>query len=132
MEIRVTQEQGRVPITVLHITGDVNAASADRFQAQARQAYDAGARNMLIDLSQVLLLSSAGLRALHIIFNMLRRDSPEESDAVIRKGLTDGTFKSPHLKLLNPNKNVSQTLRTAGFDMFLEIHDDLQKAIVSF
>ncbi len=132
METTVTQEQGRVPVTILHVKGDVNSATADEFQAQAQQAYDDGARDMLIDLSEVSLLSSAGLRALHSIFNMLRSESPDESDEVIRKGLTDGTFKSPHLKLLNPNQNVSQVLHMAGYDMFLEIHDDLQKAIASF
>jgi anti-anti-sigma factor len=132
MEITVTQEQGRVPVTVLHVQGDVNASTADQFQEEAQKAYDDGARDMLIDLSGVSLLSSAGLRALHSIFNMLRSDSPEESDGAVRKGLTDGTFKSPHLKLLNPDKNVTQVLSMAGFDMFLEIYNNLKKAVASF
>ena len=132
MEITVTQEQGRVPVTVLHVQGDVNASTADQFLAEAQGAYDDGARDMLIDLSGVSLLSSAGLRTLHSIFNMLRSDSPEESDEAVRKGLTDGTFKSPHLKLLNPDKNVTQVLSMAGFDMFLEIHNNLKKAVASF
>jgi anti-anti-sigma factor len=132
MEITVTQEQGRVPVTVLHVKGDVNAATADQFLEEAQKAYDDGARDMLIDLSGVSLLSSAGLRALHNIFNMLRSDSPEESDEAVRKGLTDGTFKSPHLKLLSPDKNVTQVLSMAGFDMFLDIYDNLKKAVASF
>ena len=132
MEITVTQEQGRVPVTVLHVQGDINANTADQFQEEAQQAYENGARNMLIDLSGVALLSSAGLRALHSIFNMLRGDSPEESDEVVRKGLTDGTYKSPHLKLLSPQKNVTQVLSMAGFDMFLEIYDNRKKAVASF
>jgi anti-anti-sigma factor len=132
MEITVTQEQDRVPVTVLHVQGDVNANTADQFLEEAQQAYDDGARDMLIDLSKVSLLSSAGLRALHNIFNMLRSDSPEESDEAVRKGLTDGTFKSPHLKLLSPDKNVAQVLSMAGFDMFLEIYDNRKKAVASF
>jgi anti-anti-sigma factor len=132
MEITVTQEQGRVPVTILQVKGDVNATTADEFQAQAQKAYDDGARDMLIDLSGVSLLSSAGLRALHSIFNMLRSESPEEGDEAVRKGLTDGTFKSSHLKLLKPDQNVSQVLRMAGFDMFLEIYDNLKKAVASF
>jgi len=132
MEITVTQEQGRVPVTVLHVNGDVNAATADQFLEEAQNAYDDGARDMLIDLSGVSLLSSAGLRTLHNIFNMLRSDSPEESDEAVRKGLTDGTFKSPHLKLFKPDKTVTQVLSMAGFDMFLEIYDNLKKAVASF
>jgi len=132
MEITVTQEQGRVPVTILHVKGDVNAATVDQFQAQAQQVCDDGARDMLIDLSGVSILSSAGLRALHSIFNILRSDSTEESDESMRKGLVDGTFKSPHLKLLKPNQNVNQVLHMSGFDMFLEIYDDLKEAIASF
>ena len=132
MEITVTQEQGRVPVTVLHVQGDISASTADQFLEEAQQAYDDGARDMLIDLSKVSLLSSAGLRALHQVFNMLRSESPEESDEAVRKGLTDGTFKSPHLKLLSPKQNVREVLRMAGFDMFLEIYDNLKKAVASF
>jgi anti-anti-sigma factor len=132
MEITVTQEQGRVPVTVLHVQGDISASTADQFLEEAQQAYDDGARDILIDLSKVSLLSSAGLRVLHQVFNMLRSESPDESDEAVRKGLTDGTFKSPHLKLLSPKQNVREVLRMAGFDMFLEIHNNLKKAIASF
>jgi anti-anti-sigma regulatory factor len=38
MEITVTQEQGRVPVTVLHVQGDVNASTADQFQEEAQKA----------------------------------------------------------------------------------------------
>jgi hypothetical protein len=48
------------------------------------------------------------------------------------KGLRDGTFKSPHLKLANPSQQVLKVLTTAGIDMFLEIHSDLKQAIASF
>jgi len=132
VEITVTHEQGRVPVTVLHVKGDINSVTADDFLAQAQQAYGAGARNMLIDLADVSLLSSAGLRVIHRIYDVLRRGSPEESGQAVGKGLNDGAFKSQHLKLLRPSGNVGQVLRLTGFDMFLEIHDDLEEAIASF
>jgi len=50
----------------------------------------------------------------------------------VRKGIAAGTYKSRHLKLLNPNRHVLQTLKLAGFDMFLEIHSTPQEAIDSF
>jgi len=132
MEVTVSQEQGRVPVTVLHVKGDINAATADQFQAQAQQIQRSGAKDMLIDFSEVSFLSSAGLRVLHNLFNQLRGDSPDESDEAVRSGLKDGTFKSAHLKLLNPNKNIREALRIAGFDMFLEIYVDLREAVASF
>ena len=48
------------------------------------------------------------------------------------KGLRDGTFKSPHLKLVAPNPTVHEVLKVSGFDMYLEIHRNLKEALASF
>lgn len=132
-QITVSEQQGRVPVTVLHLQGDViDANSYGQLEAQVQAAYEAGARNVLLDLTKVKYISSAGLRALHSIFLLLRGDTPAESDQVMKKGLMDGSFKSPHLKLLNPSPAVMETLRTMGFDMFLEVHRNLKDAVASF
>jgi len=132
MNIVVSDEQGRVPVTVFRIKGEIGANDYEQLEAQAREAFELGMRNLLLDLSEVTYISSAGLRALHSIFNMLRADSPGESDAAMSKGLRDGSFKSPHLKLLNPQRDALQALTIAGYDMFLEIHHSRQDAIASF
>jgi anti-anti-sigma factor len=133
LQITVSQQQGRVPITVFHIQGDViDASSSNQLEAQARAAFDAGTRNLLIDLTKVKYISSAGLRTMHTIFTLLRGDTPAESDETMKKGLLDGTFKSPHFKLLNPSPAVLETMRATGFDMFLEIHRNLKDAVASF
>lgn len=132
MDITVSQEQARVPVTVLRVKGDISAATYEQLIAQARKAHENGARDILVDLADVPYMSSSGIRALNDIFNMLRTSSPAESDEAMRKGIAAGTFKSPHLKLLNPSKRVSEVLKMAGLDMFLEIHHDFKQAIASF
>ncbi len=134
MDITVSREQGRLPITVFHVKGVLNAASYEQLQAQARQAFETGARDLLIDLAEVSYMSSAGIRALVDIFKLLRADSPAASgrDEAIGKGLRDGTLKTPHLKLLNPSPHVLEVLSMAGVDRFLEIHHNLEDAVVSF
>ena len=77
-------------------------------------------------------MSSAGVRAINQIFNLLRTDAPDESDAAVRQGINAGTFKSPHLKLASLNPRVSDALKAAGVDMFLEFHPDLAAALASF
>lgn len=132
-EITVSQQQGRVPVTVFHLQGDViDANTYDQLEAQVQAAIESGVRDLLLDLTKVKYISSAGLRALHGIFLLLRGDTSAEDDQVMKKGLMDGTFKSPHLKLLNPSPAVLETLRTMGFDMFLEIHHNLKDAVASF
>ena len=50
----------------------------------------------------------------------------------MKQGLRDGTFKSPHLKLVNPTRHVREVLSMAGLDMFLEIYPNLKDALASF
>jgi hypothetical protein len=130
MEIIVTQAQGRVPVSVFKISGPITAN--EELEARARVAVAGGTRNILIDLSDVPYIATYGLRALHSIYSMLRTDAPEESDEAVRKGVAAGTFLSPHLKLLKPTHHAMEALRVAGYDMFLEIHRDYNKALASF
>jgi len=121
LEISVSQEQGRVPVTVFRLKGRLNLGTAEQLQAKVQDAVQAGARYVLLDLSEVLSVTSAGLRAFHQMYQLLRGDSPAE-----------GALKSPYLKLLDPTPDVRKVLHIAGFDMFLEIRDDVKEAIASF
>ena len=130
MDVTVSQAQGRVPVTIFRITGVVN--DNRELEARAQAAYDGGARNILLDLTDVPYMATAGLRALHAIFTLLRADTLEESDAATKAGIAAGTFMSPHLKLVKPSAHVLEVLKVAGYDMFLEIHRDLNQAVESF
>ena len=130
MEIEVTQEQGRVPVTVFHIKGAL--LEEESLQRKAQEAFDEGARNIVLDLSETPYMASSGLRALHHVYMLLRTEAPDESDAAVQSGIRAGTFTSPHLKVANPNRNVLEVLKTAGYDMFLQIHRNRKEAIASF
>jgi anti-anti-sigma regulatory factor len=132
MEIIVSEEEARVPVTVFQIKGELAADTESQLVQQAQEAYAAGTRNLLLDLSKVTFLSSGGLRGVHQIFVLLRGDSPEQSDDAMRAGIKAGTYHSSHLKLLKPNSEVSKVLRATGFDMFLEIYSSRSKALASF
>ena len=132
MEIREWQEVGRVPVTVFHVNGEINVSTYEQLQERARASHAAGARDIALDLSEVTYISSAGIRALQSLFNLFRGSTPAESDEAIRKGLSDGTFRSPHVKLVNPQPRVMEVLKIAGVDMFLEIHHNLSDAAASF
>ena len=132
MIIQVSQEQGRVPVTVFHIEGEIAAESAESLQEQAEEAFGAGTRHLLLDLADVPYVSSAGLRVIHHILMMLRSDAPQREEKEMRKGIAAGTYKSSHLKLLNPSGNVLRVLTQSGYDMFLEIYTKRKQAIASF
>lgn len=132
MDIVITHEQGRKPVTVFQITGTVDSSTATDLEKQIKQAHEAGMRDLLLDLSKTEYVSSAGIRVLNSTMKMLRSDAPEESDEAMSKGLRDGTWKSPHLKLAHVPRYVSEAFKIAGMDMLLEYYDDTRKAIDSF
>ena len=96
---------------------------------RARDLVEQGAQHLVIDLSQVRYLSSAGVRALHAIYLLLR---PEGDQAAVLQGVRDGTYTAPNVKLLKPNNDVRRVLTTTGIDMYLEIYSDLASAVGAF
>ena len=134
MEIKVSTENGRVPVTVLHVDGNIDSATYQTFQSKVNELINDGAQYVLVDLSHAPYVSSAGFRALHQIFNDLRARHPSSdlSEEEVKKGISAGTYKSPHLKLLNLSKETKTTFEMSGFDMFIETYDDRMKAISSF
>ena len=134
MEIKVSTENGRVPVTVLHVDGNIDSSTYEQFQTTAKKLIDEGARYLLVDLSHAPFVSSAGLRALHTLFNELRLRNPDAnlSDEQMKRGISAGTYKSPHLKLLNLSPETKTAFETSGFDMYIDTFTDKKTAIASF
>ncbi|MEK6221390.1 MAG: STAS domain-containing protein [Chloroflexota bacterium] len=130
MEITTSQADTNNAVTVHHLNGTFRRNEPLEESVQA--AYDAGARLMVIDFKGVDYMSSAGLRAIHYSFTLLRSgESKEESDKV-RQGIQDGSYTSPQLKLSNVNDRVMEVFSLTGYDMFLDIFDSLEEALASF
>lgn len=134
MEIKVFTENGRVPVTVMHVDGNIDAGTHEQFQARANELIKSGVRHILVDLSHTKFVSSAGLRAFHNVFNQLRASDSESEmdDAEVKKGISAGTYKSPHFKLLGLSPETRVAFETAGFDMFIESFADKATAVASF
>ena len=134
MEITVSKKNGRVPVTIMHIDGNIDTATSKVFQAKAEELIKEGARYILVDLARCPFVSSASLRALHVVFKELNAIHPDATlnESEITKGVRDGTYKSPYLKLANVSNETKTVFKISGFDMFLEIYDDIDKAVAAF
>lgn len=132
MEIKVSTENGRVPVTLMHIDGNLDAASYKEFETQAEELIKGGTRYILIDLAHAPFVSSAGFRAIHQIFKDLNATHSGQSEEEIKQGISEGSYKSPYLKLANLSADTKAVFTTTGFDMYLECHDDVKTAIASF
>lgn len=135
MEIVVSQEKGKVPVSVLHIKGDLDASSYLQLVSTAQELYNAGTRDLLLDLTDLAFISSAGLASLHIVTKMFRGEKTNPEDgwgtykAIDRE--RDSGFQK-NVKLFKPSPDVSQVLETVGFKKFFEIYTDIDAAVQSF
>jgi anti-anti-sigma regulatory factor len=136
MEIVVSQVTGKKPVAVLQPHGDVDASNYTELINKVKELFKGGSRDFIIDLSDVPFMSSAGLVALHTIAIMLRGETPVDPQAgwAALKAMdrSRDLGMQPHVKLLNPQKYVVETLDKAGFTQFFEIFEDLNTAAASF
>jgi len=131
--VTISQAHGRVPVSILHLQGKFDTNSSDLFDRRAKEVVEAGARNVLIDMSQVDYMSSAGLRSIHNLFYQLHPEGSDEYKRIVDEGIPKGTYKAPHMKLLNPNKRVLESLRMVGVDMYMDIlSGDVKGAVGTF
>ena len=136
MNIKVSTEPGKVPVTVLQLEGQLDGQNYQELIAKARELYGSGTRDILLDLSELKYISSAGLVSLHTIALMLRGEAapdPEQGWAAVKSA--DRSRRAgvqQHVKLLNPRPEVASVLEMVGFTTFFESFTDREKAIRSF
>lgn len=135
MEISVVQASGKVPVSVLMIRGDLDAASYRDLIAEAKKLYDNGVRNLILDLTDLEYISSAGLAALHIVSRVFMGEQASDEDGwgsfkAIDRERESG--KQVSVKLFNPSENVDSVLDTVGFKKFFAVFTDRDEAIQSF
>lgn len=136
MQINFSKQEGKVPVTIMHLTGELAAASYTEVIIKAQEAYDEGTRNLLIDLTNVPYVSSAGLMSLHTIALIMAGQAiqPKEGGRPTFRSVNskNESVVRQHLKLLNPQGAVQQVLEMVGLAQFLDIHTNLDTAIKSF
>jgi anti-anti-sigma factor len=136
MLVTISKQEGHVPFTVMHLHGDLDASNYTEVIRKAQELYESGARDLLIDLSKVPYISSAGLMSLHTAALIFAGESVQinksgrpafraldtHRDLAVRK----------HVKLLGPQPQVDQLLEIVGLKQFFQIFDDPENAGQSF
>ena len=136
MAITVRQEQGAVPVTILSIEGNLDASNYQAAITSARQAYEQGARDLIVDMGAVPFMSSSGIVALHTMALIFRGEEPDDPqsgwEALHGLDRDRDSGVQQHVKLLKPQTRVRRMLEKTGLDVFFEIYEDQDEAIASF
>lgn len=136
MEISISQEQGRAVVSVIRVSGHLDGQTYQDLISKANEIVGTGVKNILLDLSDLTYISSAGLVSLHTIALLLRGETPpnlEQGWSTLKSmdRTRDGGMQK-NFKLLNPRTEVINVLEMVGFSEFFEVFTDKQKAIDSF
>ena len=136
MNISVTKESARVEVTVLRVEGQLDGQSYQDLIAKAKELYEAGARDFLMDLSDLTYISSAGLVALHSVALMAKGEEMPDTEqgwsAYRSMGRGGESGMQAHVKLLNPRPEIVSVLEMVGFVAVFQIFTDLDQAVKSF
>jgi anti-anti-sigma factor len=119
-EFKLTREQaaGRPDITILHLSGWLDAQSEAKLVQAVQQAKDEGAQYVLLELSDMDTITSAGIRAMQKAYQLLT--PPGEA------------YKVARLKLCNAPAHIYQVLGITGFLMNVPNYESLEDAVLSF
>lgn len=136
MNISVSQAQGNVPVTVLKLDGQLDGQNYQELISKAQELHQAGARDFLLDLSDLTYISSAGLVALHSVALLAKGEELPDTEggwsAYRSMGRSSEAGMQKHVKLLNPRSEVIGVLDMVGFGNVFEIFTSREEAVNSF
>lgn len=110
LDIHVTKQQ---QVTLVVVNGRVDSLNAGELGLSLSSAIDDGSTQIVLDLSQVAYMSSAGLRELVSAFKKVRRISGD-------------------LRLAQPSPRVQEVLEMAGLDTIFQIFPTQLDAVGSY
>lgn len=134
MEITVSFHQANEPVALMNIKGNVDASNYIKIVNKAQEIYNNPVRNLILDLSEVPFISSAGLVAIHkiaLIYSGGKQEVEQEGKET-RPDFTHNANARKRVKLLNPQPDVDKTLETTGLKLFFKVFDNLDTALKSF
>lgn len=107
MEIRIEE---RAQALVIRPVGRVDSVTASEFERVVVERLEAGAPAMIIDGSELVYISSAGLRVVLVAGKRLRASAGR-------------------LALCNLSKPIREVFEISGFASLFPVHDDLDAAL---
>jgi len=135
LTIVVTQEMARVPVAVMSLEGELDAASYMEAIASARELVEAGTTYVLMDLERLTYIGSSGLFVVHSVAMLLRGVEPPDPESgwgAIHQAEGSEEESAQKLKLLSPQPQVDRALDRSGMKRFFETYTDRAEALGSF
>jgi anti-anti-sigma factor len=113
--VEISQANGRVPITIFRLRERIHLENFSKLENLVKDTYQAGTRNIIIDLEQSNSLTSIGLRAFVVIHKILAQDD-----------------NAKHLKVAGATTMIREIMQVTGISEFIDVYDTVEEAVASF
>ncbi|CAG0989458.1 MAG: STAS domain-containing protein [Anaerolinea sp.] len=100
-------------VVLIEVVGRVDSTNASKLGDSFNEQIDAGRKMLVVDLSRVEYMSSAGLREMVAAAKKLRNDNGD-------------------LRLASPSPRVQEVLELAGLNMIFQVYPTQVEAVGSF
>jgi anti-anti-sigma factor len=137
MQTTVERVEGRVPVTVMALSGELDASNYLRLVEDVRPLYAAGARHLLLDLSDLTFIASSGLVALYSIVTLMQGEEPPDPEYgwgalhAMGRGVEEGGVQTA-VRLCGVQPAVGDVLQRTGLDGLFHSHPDRESALAAF
>lgn len=137
MQSTVEQTEGRVPITIVALDGELDGTTYQGVIDTVQGIYDAGGRYLLLDLTGLTFISSAGLVALHACARLMQGEPPPDPEygyAALREmgdAVDTGAVQS-NVHLCGTQTAVQKVLDRTGLGGLFPSYPDRASAIAAF
>ncbi len=121
VDLKITTEQvqqGHKNITIFHLRGWLDGLSEGQLVEAVQKAKDRGVEFVLLEMSELDTITSAGIRAMQKAYEIL---TPKEA-----------AYKVAHLKIASAPPLIHHVLGLTGFLQNVPMYESAQDAIDSF
>lgn len=112
MKLELTQTK-IVNVTVVTLNGKLDSSNSEEIEKKILDIVDGGEKKLLLNLSSLIYISSAGLRVLLVLARKLKGDNGK-------------------LALCSMNQNITDVFDVAGFLPIFTIYQDQDEALKNF
>lgn len=128
----ISQIEEPLPITVFHVKDNLNMGNYQELVDQAQEAYNNGARNLILDLADSRFISSAGITGMINIYRLFNKDATQKSNEKTGEPRKFDAQTNKHLRLCHCSPGIVNVLTIAGLHDMFRVFESLQDAVNSF
>jgi anti-sigma B factor antagonist len=127
------EQRGDPPVTILTLVGELDASNFEGLIATVQDAYEAGCRGLVLDLSGLTFMASSGLVALYASERIFRGQPAPDLDAgwQVFHDMDAEAGQVTNLRLVGTQDAVQRVLDRTGLSRLFATDSSVDAAIAA-